>query len=123
MNKIAISASLKFANLIRQAILDLEKVGVLGVFPNLDSGVSKEDITLRFLQRVEGEHFEAIGMCEALYIICPGGYVGTLVSVEIGYACAQNKPVIFSEKPSDLGLQALASGYIGLDEIHKLKEL
>lgn len=74
------------------------------------------------MKKLEADHFNAIHTSQALYVICPDGYVGTLVSVEIGYAYAQNKPIIFSEAPSDLGLQAMASKYIGLDELEKFKD-
>jgi hypothetical protein len=122
MERITISSSLKFKDAIRDAASELEKLGIKASFPNLDSGVKKEDVDLEFMRKLEREHFEAIDGSEALYVICPGGYVGTLVSVEIGYAVAQRKPVIFSEKPEDLGLQALASFYVPLDELNKLKD-
>lgn len=100
----------------------MKNYGVEGVFPNLDSGVAKEDVDLEFMKKLEKEHFEAIDISEALYVICPNGYVGTLVSVEIGYASAKGTPVIFSEKPGDLGLQALATGYVPLSELEEIKK-
>ena len=108
--------------MIRQAISDLGQFGVVGLFPNLDSRVAKEDVDLEFMRKLEAEHFEAIDSSEGLYVICPDGYVGTLVSVEIGYARAQNKAIIFSEPPEDLGLQAIATAYIPLEEIGKIKD-
>lgn len=123
MRRVTISSSLKHKELVRQAILDLSKVGVVGLFPNLDSGVKKEDVDLEYMKKLEVEHFEAINSSEGLYVICPNGYVGTLVSVEVGYARAQCKPIIFSETPQDLGLQAIATGYIPLDKVVNLKNL
>ncbi len=123
MERVVISSSLKYKEIIRSAISKLEDMGIVACFPNLDSGVAKEDVTLDFMVRLEQEHFEAIKNSEALYVICPGGYVGTLVSVEIGYASALGKPVIFSEKPKDLGLQALASAFIPLDDLGSIGNL
>ena len=40
---------------------------------------------VEFIRGLEDEHFESIDESEALFVICPMGYVGTLVSVEIGY--------------------------------------
>ena len=91
--------------MIRQVISDLKQVGVVGLFPNLDSSVAKEEVGLGFMKKLEAEHFEAIDSSKGLYVICPNGYVGTLVSVEIGYARARGKVIIFSEIPEDLGLQ------------------
>ncbi|HTK03424.1 MAG TPA: hypothetical protein VL401_01505 [Alphaproteobacteria bacterium] len=123
MERITISSSLKFKELVRQAIFDLEKINIVGIFPNLDAGVKKEDVDLEFMKKLEAEHFDAIDSSDGLYVICPNGYVGTLVSVEIGYARAKGKPVIFSETPEDLGLQAMAINYVSLEEINKIKEI
>jgi len=123
MERITISSSLKHKELIRTTISDLEQHGVRAVFPNLESGVAKEDVDLEFMKKLEKEHFEAIDDSEALYVICPDGYVGTLVSVEIGYANAQGKQIVFSEEPEDLGLQALATNYVSLDKLAEIKGL
>ncbi len=109
--------------MISQAISELGQIGVVGLFPNLDSGVAKEDVNLEFMRKLETEHFEAIDSSEGLYVICPNGYVGTLVSVEIGYARAQGKAIIFSETPEDLGLQAIATNYIPLEEVKNIKSV
>jgi len=120
MEKLTVSSSLKYKEVVRSTISKLEELGVEARFPNLDSGVAKEDVTLEFMKKLARDHFEAIDESEALYVICPEGYVGTLVSVEIGYAHARGKPVIFSEEPEDLGLQALATSYISLKGLTKL---
>ncbi len=123
MERIAISSSIKFKDEIRTVLQRARELGLEAVFPNLDASVSKEDVDLEFMRRLERDHFKAIDGCEALYVICPNGYVGTLVSVEIGYAKAQNKLVIFSETPEDLGLQALVTTYVSMDELQKIKEM
>lgn len=122
MERITISSSLKFTKEIKQAISKLEKIGVVALFPNLDSPTEFDRIDLEIMKELEAEHFKAIDESEALYVICPKGYVGKLVSAEIGYATAKKKPIIFSETPEDLGIQALASLYIPLEEVEKLKE-
>lgn len=122
MESVTISASLRFKPEIRQSIARLRAIGMDASFPNLDSGLSKEALTLNVMQGLERDHFKAIERSDGLYVICPSGYVGTLVSVEVGYSAALDKRIIFSEEPEDLGLQALAAGYIGLDEVERLKE-
>jgi len=123
MERITISSSLKFKELIRQTISDLKQLDIVGVFPNLDSNIAKEDVNVEYMKKLELEHFEAIDASDGLYVICPNGYVGTLVSVEIGYAQAKGKAIFFSEIPEDLGLQAIATDYISLEEIIKIKSL
>ncbi len=75
------------------------------------------------MKEIEYSHFEAISDSEALYVINPYGYIGTLVSVEIGYALRCGKPVYYSEKTGTLDLDALAIEYVGLEELNKLLEL
>ena len=117
MLKITLSSSLKYKEIVRDTIKNLELLGILAVFPNLDSGVAKEDVNVEFMKKLEADHFSAIDTSSALYIICPGGYVGTLVSVEVGYAIGKGKSVVFSEQPEDLGLRALTTKIIGLDKL------
>jgi len=123
MKRVTVSSSIKFKEQIREAIEQMAEHGVTGSFPNLDSGVEKEDVDLEFMRKLAEDHFKSVHESEGLYVICPKGYVGTFVSVEIGYAKAQGKIIIFSEEPKDLGLQALADFYIPMNELNKLKDL
>lgn len=119
MERVAISSSLRFKDSIREAISGLEALRIEGLFPNLDSGLSKDDLTLKVMRQLEADHFDAINSADVLYVINPDGYIGNLVAVEIGYAVAKGKPVYFSEKANDLGLDALATGYIPMDKLEK----
>ncbi len=123
MERITISSSLKHTEKIREVIIRLGEIGVVALFPNLDGQVAKENVTLDLLRELENAHFDAIDQSEGIYVICPEGKVGTLVTVEVGYAKKGNKTIIFSEKPDDLGLQVLASRYVSLDQIEELKNL
>ena len=123
MKKVTISSSIRFKKEIGEAIEQLAQNGIQAIFPNLDSGVKKEDVNLDFMRQLVKEHFKSIDESEGLYVICPKGYVGTLVSVEIGYAKAQDKQIVFSEEPEDLGLQALADSYVPISELDKLIKL
>ena len=75
------------------------------------------------MKDLEADHFQAIESSQSLYVICPEGYVGTLVSVEIGYAKKAGKKIIFSETPEDLGLQALSDGIVSLKKLEVFKEM
>ncbi len=123
MKIITISSSLRFKEIIEESIKRFTKIGIEARFPNLNSGLKKEDLDLNLMKQIERTHFEAIDSSEALYVINPDGYIGTLVSVEIGYALGAGKPVYCSEKAGSLDLDALASGYISLDDIEKFLEL
>ncbi len=75
------------------------------------------------MQRVCWDHFGAIDSAEALYVLDPGGYVGTLVKVEIGYALGKRKAVYFSEKTGSLDLDSLPKDVISLDRIDQFLEM
>lgn len=123
MKKITLSSSLRFKDLIRKTIEDCESLGIEAVFPNLDSGLSKDDLTLQLMRDIENAHFKAISESDALYVINPDGYIGTLVTAEIGYAIGKDKPVYYSEKANALDLDAMATDCIALNELVKLKDL
>ena len=123
MERITVSSSLKYKEVVREAIGKLQDLGIVALFPNLDSGIKKEDVTLEQIKLIEYAHFAAIDESEGQYVICPEGHVGTLVSVEIGYAKAQDKPIFFSEEPEDLGLKAMVTKIIPLDRLEDFKEI
>lgn len=123
MKKITVSSSLRFKDLIRKTIADCKSLGIEAMFPNLDSGLSKDDLTLKLMRDIENAHFKAISESDALYVINPDGYIGTLVTAEIGYAIGKGKPVYYSEKANSLDLDAMATDYIALNELAKLIDL
>jgi len=123
MEKITVSSSLKFKEEIRQTIKKLSDLGIEGLFPNLDSSLSKDDLTLEVMKKLEDDHFAAIASSDALFVINPGGYIGTLVTAEMGYALGKDKPVYLSEKADDLGLDAMATGYVSLESLAEFLEL
>lgn len=119
--KITVSSSMKFRDMIGETLSGLAAAGHQGAFPNLDSPQSAEDDPAVKRQLCEA-HFQAIADADALYCLLPGGYMGTSVKIELGYALALRKPVYFSEATHDTGLDCLASGIVPLDALHLLPQ-
>jgi nucleoside 2-deoxyribosyltransferase len=94
-----------------------EKIGITALFPNLDSGPDKDRLDMGTMKRFCQDHFQAIDESDALYVIDPDGYIGTLVTVEIGYALGKGKLVYFSEITNALDLDSLPEGVVSLDSI------
>jgi len=117
METICLSASLKFMDIIRTTILKFEEIGIRAFFPNLDAGFDKDNLDMGAMKHLIQDHFQAIDSAEALYVIDPEGYIGTLVKVEIGYAWGKRKPVYFTEKANSPDLDSLSKGVIALDSI------
>ncbi len=94
-------------------------MGIMALFPNLDSGLDKDKLDMETMKGLCQDHFQAIDESDALYVIDPDGYIGTLVTVESGYALGKGKPVIFSEATNAIDLDSLAEGVIPLDSIEQ----
>ena len=119
MKTICLSSSLRFKDAIRETMRRFGEIGITALFPNLDSGLDKEKLDMETMKRLCQDHFQAIGDSDALYVIDPDGYIGTLVTVEIGYTLGKGKPVYFSETTNALDLDSLPDGVIPLDSIER----
>lgn len=50
-----------------------------------------------------------IDRADAVYFVCPGGYMGPSAAFELGYCVARRKPVFVSERPTDALLSMYGS--------------
>lgn len=123
MKTICISSSLRFKEIIRDTIRSFKDIGIVASFPNLDTEIPKDEIDIDTLKKFCQEHFTAIDDANGLYVINPGGYIGTLVTVEIGYALGRGKPVYYTEPAGKLDLDALFKNIIPLDKIEEFHSL
>lgn len=119
MKTICLSSSLRFKDTIRETMRRCGELGITALFPNLDFGLSKDELDMETMKRLCRDHFQAIDESDALYVIDSDGYIGILVTVEIGYALGKGKPVYFSETTNTLDLNSLAEGVISLDALER----
>ena len=56
---------------------------------------------------LERHHLDSIQKSDALIVCDPEGYVGASALIEIGYANALGKRIIFTEKPQEFMLNTL----------------
>ena len=112
--KIVIGCSMKYRDLVRQTMKDLEVLGITPLFPNLDySTENKDDAnTPEEKKRLALEHYAAIDEADNVYLITPDGYMGTSLKLELGYAIAKRKPIYFSEPTNDIGLDCYVEEFI-----------
>lgn len=61
---------------------------------------------LRSIKLVQDRHLHAIRASDFLWVVCPDGYTGPSVSMEIGAAYACNVPVFSATPPADITLKA-----------------
>ncbi len=100
-----------------------KEFGMDALFPNLNDGTNKESLSRDDLFLHMTEHFKAIDSAQALYVICPEGYVGNSVRVEIGYALGKELPVYYSQESTDPVLNGLYTKIVPLLKIGNLKDL
>jgi len=117
--KVVIGSSMKFRNLVRATMKELENLGFTPLFPNIDYSSENRDVasTIEEKHRLVWDHYRAIEEADAVYFILPNGYMGTSCKIELGYALALNKPIYFSELTNDVGLDGYPKKVISLDNL------
>lgn len=117
--KITISSSMRFRNLVKSTMKELEDLGYIPLFPNLNYGSRNKDaaLTIQEKDKLARDHYEAIEKSDAVYFILPNGYMGTSCKIELGYALALKKPVYFSELTNDIGLDSYPKKIISLQNL------
>lgn len=105
MKSVVICASKRYKKEVAVFCKALEKAGVLVFEPNFDEPVPEDmDLGSKHINKIvfKGltlEHFDWIRKAEACYVFNKGGYVGTSVTLEMGFANALAKP-IFALEPT-----------------------
>ncbi len=101
----------------------METWGLTGLFPNIEFQSEGPELSMNEMKKLQEDHFEAIQSSDAIYVINPHGYIGTMVTAEIGYALGKNKPVFYSEETGEIELDALSTGIISLDKIEEFRNI
>ncbi|MFA7284723.1 MAG: nucleoside 2-deoxyribosyltransferase [Candidatus Absconditabacterales bacterium] len=117
MKTVVLSGSMKFIQDIQNTLHSLQELGAQAQFPNGDNIVSGEDLSMEQSKQLALEHYEAIKQSDIVYFLTPNGYMGTSCKVELGYAIALNKTIIFSELTHDIALDCYAQQIIPLDNL------
>jgi len=117
--KIVIGCSMKYRDLVRKTMDNFAGIGIEALFPNLDYGSENKDEAATAVEkkRLALEHYNAIDKADAVFLITPGGYMGTSCKLELGYAIAKNKPIYFSEPTNDFGLDCYVVKFISTDRL------
>jgi len=118
MKVICISSSMKYKEFIRETVKKFESIGIKALFPNLD-GYDKNKLNTETMKMLCQDHFHAIDKAEALYVINPDSYIGTLVTIEIGYTLGKSKPVYYTRKTETVELDALSQDVIPMNSIER----
>lgn len=109
MKSVVVCGSKKYAKEMRQFCQQLEKAGVLVFEPSFSDPpitegekIHSDFATSKIFKGLTLEHFDWIRKSEVCFIFNKDEYVGTSVSLEMGYACALGKPIFaLSTKTGD----------------------
>jgi nucleoside 2-deoxyribosyltransferase len=119
MKTILLCGSMKYREKIHQAIAELRRLGFQPVFPDgksVPAGLSEPD----WKAAMAREHYTAMREADAVYFVLPTGYMGTSVILELGYAAALGKPIIFSERTGDVALDHYPQAFVPVENLEKL---
>lgn len=116
---------MKYRSLAIEAVHKMQELGLTPLFPNLEPTDREADVaeTLAEKKRFAVEHYAAIDESDMVYLMLPGGVMGTSLKLELGYAYAKDKPIYFSEPTHDLALDSYARDFIPLDNLNKFLEV
>ncbi len=123
--RLVISASMRYRDLVREVIRDLDALDIDGVFPNLEISMENRDVaeTIAEKLRLAQEHFEAMCLGNGIYLLAPEGYIGTSGKIELGYALAIKKPIYLSEPTNQPDIDCFAREVISLDNLKRFREV
>ena len=99
MKSIVVCGSKKYKEDIKRFCNKLRKFGVFVFEPNIQQPVSEDSffhsdhITKAVFKGFTLEHFDWIRKADVCFIFNKDNYVGTSVTLEIGYASALSKPI------------------------------
>lgn len=104
MKSVVVCGSKRYAEEMHKFCTKLAKAGVLVFEPSFSNPpiteqhkIHSDFVTSKIFKGLTLEHFDWIRKSEVCYIFNKGGYAGTSVSLEMGYACALGKPIFALE--------------------------
>ena len=122
MKTVVLSGSMKFIQDIQQTIRGLQQLWIQAQFPNGDD-VIIGDISMNQSKQLALEHYEAIRQADIVYFLTPWGYMGTSCKLELGYAIALDKIIVFSEPTHDIALDCYAQHIVPTNKLAVFQSL
>lgn len=116
---------MKYRDLARETVRCLQDLGLTPLFPNLDYSAENKDVanSLDDKKSLALEHYAAIDESDVVYLLTPDGYMGTSCKLELGYAIAKQKPIYFSERTNDIGLDCYVTEFIPLNSLERFTKI
>lgn len=87
------------------------------LFPDLDFKVPDSGMTLETRKELQNNHFSKIRLSDVVYVLTPDKHIGRMVTIEIGYAKALGKKIIFSQKTDNMDLDMFADNFLNVKDL------
>ena len=120
--EITICSSMKNKEEIGELIEVCQDNDITIHFPNLDFKIPESGFKKESMLKLKNDHFMKIQSSDSIYVLTPDKYIGRSVSIEIGYAKALGKKVIFSRRTEQLELDVLADNFLDIEGLLHMNE-
>jgi len=111
-----VATSKRFYDGAEQLVGRIKACDVMVHHPYFHLDPTAVDADPDYKSRVTLQHFPEIDDCDVFYALCPGGYIGCSVTIELAYAYAKGKEIIVSEPPAEFAVRALVTGISSPDQ-------
>lgn len=112
---VTICSSSRFYSTVQRFATDLKPLGITVHTPNFDYDERSTRVGTAEKKRLTLEFLEKVRDADLIYVVDEGGYTGTSVSIEVGFAAALGKIIVLSEEPTEPAIGALAHRIIPVD--------
>jgi nucleoside 2-deoxyribosyltransferase len=112
---VTICSSSKFYSQAERLAGALIAKGVEVYTPRFDFNEELREVQPDEKQRLTLEFLGKIQRSTNIYVVAEGGYTGTSVCIEIGYAKALGIPIYLSSAPTEAAVAALATEIVPID--------
>ncbi|MBQ1047079.1 hypothetical protein KBX50_01115 [Micromonospora sp. C51] len=114
---VTICSSSKFYDTAQRAEAAFRRLGMTVYTPRYDFDEQHVQVNESDKIQLTRDFLAKIAKSDAIFVVANGGYAGVSVCIEVGYAVAQGKVVLFSEQPTEFALRALVDTVIPIEEI------
>ncbi|MDC7220975.1 MAG: hypothetical protein PQJ59_13655 [Spirochaetales bacterium] len=121
--KITICSTMKNASLMGDLMMTFKQNQIEALFPDLDFKIPDSGMTPEIRLELQNNHFSKIRSSEMVYILTPDKHIGQMVTLEIGYAKALGKNIIFSQRTDQLDLDMFADDFLDVNALINLIKL
>lgn len=123
VNEVTICSSSKFYGTAKELEAQLLRRGLIVNTPRFDYNEELVPVTRTQKRILTLEFFQKIQRSKCLYIVANGGYTGSSVCAELGFATALKIPILISEEPTEAVVHALVHTVIGVKHAPDFLEL